>query len=48
MREPEMRQVAAWIAAVIDHIDDDDTIARVRSEVQDVCRQRPVPGIDVA
>jgi glycine hydroxymethyltransferase len=41
-REDEMRKVANWIADVVENIDDDHVIARVRSEVEAVCEQYPL------
>jgi glycine hydroxymethyltransferase len=40
--EAEMRMVANWIADVVEHIDDDDVIDRVRHEVDEVCAQFPL------
>jgi len=42
----EMQQIGDWIADVIDHIDDDRTILRVRASVREFASQFPVPGID--
>jgi glycine hydroxymethyltransferase len=41
----EMRRIARMIATVLDHMQDDGTIARVRGEVEEMCRHFPVPGI---
>ncbi|MFQ5894688.1 MAG: serine hydroxymethyltransferase [Nitrospinota bacterium] len=42
MREPEMRQIADWIAEVLEHIDDKDRQARIRGEVRELCAQFPL------
>ncbi len=43
----EMAQVGDWIADVIEHIGDDETIQRVRAQVREFALQYPVPGIQV-
>ena len=40
--EAEARQVATWICDVLDNIDDELRIARVRQEVHDLCMRFPV------
>jgi glycine hydroxymethyltransferase len=40
----DARQVASWIADVLDARDDAAVISRVRGEVVAACRARPVPG----
>ncbi len=40
----ESRQVAAWIADVLDGMDDDAAIGRVRDEVLSICGRYPVYG----
>ncbi len=40
----EARQVAHWVCDVLDHLDDEATIARVRAAVTALCRQFPVYG----
>jgi glycine hydroxymethyltransferase len=45
MKESEMRQIGAWMDAVISHVDDDAAIARVAGEVREFCRRFPAPGI---
>ncbi|MFQ6096829.1 MAG: serine hydroxymethyltransferase [Armatimonadota bacterium] len=42
MREPEMAQIATWIARVIRGRDDATVRARVREEVRELCEQFPV------
>lgn len=41
-KEAEMRQIAHWIADVVDHIDDEKVIDRVRREVEALCQQYPL------
>ncbi len=42
MREPEMEKISAWIAEVLDHIDDAATEQRVRREVAEVASKFPL------
>jgi len=42
MREPEMDKIAGWISDVLNHIDDDATIQRVRAEVATFAAQFPL------
>ncbi len=42
----EMHQIGDWIVQVLDHINDDGEIARVREAVRAFALQYPVPGID--
>ncbi len=41
-KEPEVRQLAGWIAEVLDGMGDEAVIERVRGEVMDLCRRFPV------
>jgi glycine hydroxymethyltransferase len=41
-KEAEMKQVANWIADVVEHIDDDKVIERVRGEVTELCNRLPL------
>jgi glycine hydroxymethyltransferase len=41
----EMRRVAAWITTVIEHIEDEATIAHVRAEVAEIAGAYPVPTV---
>jgi glycine hydroxymethyltransferase len=41
-KESEVRQLAQWIADVLDHIGDAATVERVRSEVVSLCKRFPV------
>jgi len=45
MRETEMRQIGAWLDAVIANNDDEGVIARVAGEVREFSRQFPAPGL---
>ncbi|MBV8357303.1 MAG: serine hydroxymethyltransferase [Deltaproteobacteria bacterium] len=45
MREPEMRQIGAWLDAVVANIDDEGVIARIAGEVREFSRQFPAPGL---
>ncbi len=40
----EAKQVANWIADVIESVDDDGVVERVRNEVLALCNQFPAPG----
>jgi glycine hydroxymethyltransferase len=44
MREDAIRQVAAWIVAVLAEPDNAPLAARVRSEIQEFVRDYPVPA----
>lgn len=43
-KEQEVRQLSTWIADVLDDIDNEDTLARTRTQVLQLCRQFPVYG----
>jgi glycine hydroxymethyltransferase len=43
-KEPEVEQVANWIAEILEHIGDESTLERVRGEVVSLCRRFPVYG----
>jgi glycine hydroxymethyltransferase len=47
MKEPEMERVAGWIDTVCRHLDNDfdETAARVRTEIGELCSQFSIPGI---
>jgi glycine hydroxymethyltransferase len=45
MKEPQMRQVGAWILEVLRAPDDGRLAGRVRSEIRQFCQSFPVPGI---
>jgi glycine hydroxymethyltransferase len=42
MKEPEMRQIARWIAEVLNNIEDESTVKRVRSQVELLTEQFPL------
>ncbi|MCL2149330.1 MAG: serine hydroxymethyltransferase [Dehalococcoidia bacterium] len=42
----EMQMVARWIVRVLSHVDDFAIEQEVQSEVQELCRKFPVPGMD--
>jgi glycine hydroxymethyltransferase len=44
MREPQMKQIGAWIGEVLSHPDDTALQARVRAEVEEMGRQFPAPA----
>ncbi|MBL1379218.1 serine hydroxymethyltransferase [Zobellella iuensis] len=41
-KEAEVRELAGWICDVLDNINDDATIARVKEQVLGICRRFPV------
>jgi len=43
MKEDEMRQIVDWIDRAIDSMDDDDALATIRAEVEELCADFPVP-----
>jgi glycine hydroxymethyltransferase len=43
-REPEVRELAGWIADVLDDIGSEDAIVRTRGRVEEICRRFPVYG----
>ncbi len=45
MREPEMRQIGAWLDTVVANIDDEGVIARIAGEIREFSRQFPAPGL---
>ncbi len=44
MREPEMRQIAAWIGEVLKDPADAAKQGKVRGEVRELCKQFPAPA----
>ncbi len=42
MREPEMEKIAAWIAEVLDHLDDEAAEKRIRAEVAALAAKFPL------
>ncbi len=47
MKEDEMRQIARWMDDVIEHVKDEDALARIAAAVADFCRAYPAPGMSV-
>ena len=45
MNEPEMRQLAQWITKALKSHEDAAALQSIREEVERLCRQLPVPGI---
>ncbi len=41
-KEPEVRQLAGWIADVLDHMGDESAVERARAEVVAICKRFPV------
>jgi len=44
-KEPEMQQLAEWMTAVLDNVQDEKTQLKVRDEVISLCREFPVYGL---
>jgi glycine hydroxymethyltransferase len=44
LREPEMRQIAGWIGAILSDPEDASVQTRVRAQVQELCQQFPAPA----
>jgi glycine hydroxymethyltransferase len=42
MKEPQMRQIAAWIARALDQRNDDSALDRIRAEVAELANQFPL------
>ncbi len=42
LKEPEMRQVGEWIAEALNHVGDEQVLARIRQEVKELCRRFPL------
>lgn len=45
MKENEMKHIAAWLHEVVENMDKDTVIQRIRSEVEEFCQEFPAPGI---
>jgi glycine hydroxymethyltransferase len=45
MKEPEMEKIADWIDRVMKNIKDESALKAIKTEVEEVCRKFPVPGI---
>jgi glycine hydroxymethyltransferase len=46
MNEDEMRRLAGWMVSALRNHADESTLSSVRGEVQEMCLQFPVPGIE--
>jgi glycine hydroxymethyltransferase len=42
MKEPQMRQIAVWIAKALEHRNDDAALERIRGEVAELAAQFPL------
>jgi glycine hydroxymethyltransferase len=42
MREPEMRQIAAWIKRALDQRNNDEALEQIRCEVAEMANQFPL------
>ena len=47
MKEPAMRQIAAWMNQAIVHIEDAAALDRIAGEVREFCRAFPAPGLAI-
>ncbi|MGV6808533.1 MAG: serine hydroxymethyltransferase [bacterium] len=47
-KEAECTQLSHWIADILDNLDDEATIERVKTAVLTLCKQHPVYGISVS
>ena len=43
MREPEMKQIAAWIDAALQNREDPEALAKIRAEVIEINKRFPLP-----
>ena len=41
-KEPEVGQLAGWIADVLDHMDDESAVERARAQAMALCKRFPV------
>jgi glycine hydroxymethyltransferase len=48
MKEPQMKQIAAWMDAVVAAPQDETVLRRTAHEIVELCRGFPAPGISVA
>ncbi len=47
MGASEMKTIAGWIADVIENVEDEKTLARIKASVKELCDQFPAPGLMV-
>lgn len=45
MKEPEMKQVAAWMNHVVEHIGDEEALDKTAAEIAEFCQKFPPPGL---
>jgi glycine hydroxymethyltransferase len=45
MKEPEMKQVAAWMNHVVEHIEDEQALDKTAAEIAEFCQKFPPPGL---
>jgi glycine hydroxymethyltransferase len=46
MRESEMAQIASWIDQVVSNLEDAEKLARIATEVAELCAAFPAPGLE--
>lgn len=47
MKEPEMKQIAAWINEVVNNWQNEEKIKEIGEEVKTLCLKFPIPGIKI-
>lgn len=47
MKEPEMHQIATFMAKALEKHEDQEHLASIKKEVKDLCKGFPVPGIKI-
>lgn len=45
MKEQEMKQIAAWMNGVVEHIDDEAFLDKIAKEIAEFCKGFPAPGL---
>ena len=45
MGADEMKKLAGWMVEIIENVEDESVVERVRGEVSDLCAQFPAPGL---
>jgi glycine hydroxymethyltransferase len=45
MKESEMRTISGWISTALQHANDNDALARIRSDVRELGKQFPAPAV---
>lgn len=46
MKEDEMDKVASWIDLAITKAHDPEALAKIKAEIEDFCKQFPIPGVE--